>query len=336
MAIIDSVSKEAEAVDFAPQDAVALFGAIVTSSNDAIISKTLSGRIMSWNAATERLLGYRPQEIVGKSVRCLIPADRQAEEDEIIARITRGERIENFETVRLRKDGTPLDVSITVSPVRDRKGKIVGASKIIRDITEKRRAEQQIQGLLREVNHRSKNLLGLAQAIAFQTQGRDIDDFRERFAARLKALADSQDLLIEGRWQGVSLEALIRREFLAFGDIVGTRIRMGGPSVTLRPDVVPTVGMVIHELTTNAAKYGALSTEAGTVDVAWSVEADQFALSWTERGGPVVSVPTVTGYGSKVTSRIIETALAGRIVRDYAPAGLTWQLQCPVDAVLLS
>lgn len=335
-AIVNMASLPAKirSIDFAPEDASTLLGAIVTSTDEAILSKTLDGQIMSWNAASEKLFGYLPHEILGKSIRCLIPADRQNEEDDIIKRIAAGERIANYETVRLHKDGTPIDVAITISPVRDRAGVVVGASKIVRNISEKRKAEQKIHGLLREVNHRAKNLLGLAQAIAFQTQAKDIDDFRNRFSARLKTLADSQDLLIEGRWEGVQLDSLFKREFVTFGDIVGSRIRISGEPIVLRPDIVPMLGMVIHELTTNAAKHGALSSDSGSVDVKWTRNADQFELCWVESGGPAVVAPTETGYGTKVTSRMVEAALDGQITREYAPQGLRWCLRCQVSAIM--
>lgn len=124
------------------EDAAALLAAIVASSSDAILSHTLDGAITSWNQATERLFGYTAEEMVGRSIRLLIPADQQAKEDNLLSRIGAGDRVDDYETVRRRKDGTLIDVSVTVSPVRDRAGAIIGASKIVRNITEKKRAEQ--------------------------------------------------------------------------------------------------------------------------------------------------------------------------------------------------
>src|SRR5712672_1006467 len=121
-------------------DVAARLAAIVTSSDDVIVSKTLEGVITSWNPAAERILGYTAEEAVGKNIKLIIPPDRQAEEDDILARIRRGERVEHFETVRLTKDGRPIDVSLTVSPVRDDAGRVIGASKIARDITEQKRS----------------------------------------------------------------------------------------------------------------------------------------------------------------------------------------------------
>jgi PAS domain S-box-containing protein len=139
--------------------------AIVESSDDAIVSKDLNGIITSWNEGAERLFGYSAAEVIGKSITLLIPADRQDEEPHILARIRRGERIDHYETVRQRKDGSMVEISITVSPVRGMDGAVIGASKIARDITERRRALDQQQLLIREMNHRIKNLFSLSSSI---------------------------------------------------------------------------------------------------------------------------------------------------------------------------
>ena len=151
--------------------------AIVHSSDDAIISKNLNGIIQSWNKGAERIFGYTAAEAVGKHVSILIPEDRLNEEPGIIARISRGERIDHYETIRQRKDGSKIDISLTVSPVRNAKGQVVGASKIARDITDKKRAESAKELLLNEIKHRVKNTLGTVQAIASQT-------FRDLLRAR--------------------------------------------------------------------------------------------------------------------------------------------------------
>ena len=125
--------------------AIGLLAAIVDSSDDAIVSKTLDGVITSWNAGAERLFGYTASEAVGQHISLIIPANRRNEETVIIERIKKGERIEQFDTVRMRKDQTPLDISLTISPVRDASGKIVGASKIARDITQRKRIERELR-----------------------------------------------------------------------------------------------------------------------------------------------------------------------------------------------
>jgi PAS domain S-box-containing protein len=167
---------------------------IVQSSNEAIISKTLEGIITSWNRGAERLFGYTAEEVIGKPVTMLIPEDRMNEETEILDRIGRGERIEHYDTVRRRKDGSLVDISLTVSPLKDGDGRIIGASKIARDITDCKRAQEQQKLLVNEMQHRIKNSLATVQAIANQTLDQHANE-RDAFIARLHALGRAHDLL---------------------------------------------------------------------------------------------------------------------------------------------
>jgi PAS domain S-box-containing protein len=144
--------------------------AIVESSDDAIISKDLNGTIATWNAGAERIFGYVAEEVIGKPITILIPPDRRQEEDEILEHIRHGRRVEHFETVRIRKDGSKTDISLTVSPVRNSAGKIIGASKIARDITERKQSEKHIASLAREAEHRAKNMLAIVQATVRLTE----------------------------------------------------------------------------------------------------------------------------------------------------------------------
>jgi PAS domain S-box-containing protein len=129
-------------------EAAARLAAIVFSSDDVIVSKTLDGVITSWNPAAERILGYTPEEAIGKNIKLIIPPDRWGEEDEVLRRIRLGERVDHFETVRRAKDGRLLNISVTVSPIKDQSGRIIGASKVARDITDRRLAEQERERLL--------------------------------------------------------------------------------------------------------------------------------------------------------------------------------------------
>lgn len=164
--VVGAVNMLVDLSERASADATAqLLAAIVESSDDAIVSKTLDGVVTSWNRGAERLFGYTAPEMVGQSVTLVIPPDRQHEEPEILARIQRGERIDHVETVRRRKDGTLVEISLTVSPVRDGSGRIVGASKIARDNTERRQAEAQQLLLTREMHHRTQNIFSVVQAV---------------------------------------------------------------------------------------------------------------------------------------------------------------------------
>ena len=166
-----------------------LFAAIVESSNDAIISKDLTGTVMSWNSAAERMFGFTPDEMVGHSIMAIIPEGRKEEERFILGQIAKGDRIEHYETVRRRKDSRLIHVSLTISPIRV-DGVIVGASKIARDISERKSFEAAQRELMREVNHRSKNLLAVVEAIIRQTAAKTRQrDFLRRLSERLQSLS---------------------------------------------------------------------------------------------------------------------------------------------------
>ncbi len=173
---------------------------IVESSDDAIISKDLSGTILSWNDGAGRLFGYTAEEMIGKPVTILIPPQRLEEEPGIISRIARGEQVHHYETIRRRKDGSLVNISLTVSPVKDANGKIIGASKIARDITNRKRAEEQKNLLLLEMKHRIKNTLATVQALATQTMRSASAEERATFLARLQSLANAHDLLVLEQW----------------------------------------------------------------------------------------------------------------------------------------
>jgi PAS domain S-box-containing protein len=190
------------------EEAQARLAAIVTSSADAIVGKTLDGIVTNWNEAAERMFGYSADEMIGQSTRRVIPNDRQADEDMILSRLARRETIERYETKLLAKDGRTFDASVTISPIRDAEGRNIGCSKIVHDITARIRAEEEVRLLMREVSHRAKNMLSLVQAIARQTAAREPEDFVGRFTERLQALAANQDLLVRNEWHGVDVEDL--------------------------------------------------------------------------------------------------------------------------------
>jgi PAS domain S-box-containing protein len=185
--------------------------AIVNSSDDAIISGDLEGVITSWNTGAERLFGYAAREAVGEPVSLFTPPDGLDEELGIVERIRRGEKIDHYETVRRRKDGTLLDVSLTVSPLTDAQGRIVGASKIARDITERKRQQHHRELLINELNHRVKNTLARVQSLAMQTLRNATTPAagRDSFEARLVALSKAHEVLTQEQWEGASLNQVV-------------------------------------------------------------------------------------------------------------------------------
>lgn len=304
---------------------------IVESSNDAIVSKDLDGVIQSWNRGAERLFGYRPEEAIGKSVTILIPSDRLGEEADILARIRRGERVETYETIRQRKDGSQLHVSLTVSPMRDVDGRVIGASKIARDITDRKAAEAQQKLLIAEMRHRIKNSLATVQSIASQTLRSASAEERAAFIGRLHALSRAHDLLKIERWDSASFREVVDMALDAFRETHRERFFVEGTGdAWLSSTKAVLVVMALHELATNAAKYGALSNGGGRVVIEWEAFTDtegqsRVRLDWREKGGPPVRPPERKGFGSMLLERAFEGE-RGEVRIAYDPDGFSCRL----------
>jgi PAS domain S-box-containing protein len=320
--------------------------AIVEFSEDAVLTKDLNGVITSWNSGATRLFGYEPDEAIGKPITILIPAERHAEEPGILARIRRGERIDHYETIRQRKDGSNIDISLTVSPVKDPNGNIVGASKIARDITERRRAEQQQRLLLREMDHRIKNLFALASGVVALSarSAATPEELASSLRARLVALARAHSLTLPVTSEGgkrieqsTTLHALIRTILSPYEggmDDGRAKVAISGPDIQLGGSVVTTFALLLHEFATNAAKYGALSTPAGHIDIACSESDGQFALTWQERDGPPIDDHSDSeGFGTLLARATVKDQLRGEISRDWKPEGLTIRLSVASDQI---
>jgi PAS domain S-box-containing protein len=203
----------------------------------------------------------------------------------------------------------------------------------LRDITERKGREER-ELLVREVNHRAKNMLCVVDAIAHQTATRNPEDFIERFSDRIKALSANQDLLVRNEWQGVEIRELVRSQCAHFADLIGSRKLLDGPRLRVNAVAAQAIGLALHELSTNAGKYGALSTDTGLVDIRWRTEGRTFTISWTERDGPPVSPPQRRGFGTIVMKEMAERSLDGKVDLDYAPSGVTWRLTCPAAKAL--
>jgi PAS domain S-box-containing protein len=431
------------------------YAALIASSDDGIVAKDLDGVVVSWNPAAELLFGWTAEEMVGHTIRRLLPPDRQDEEDGILARIRAGVKVPQFYTRRLHKDGHEVDVSVSISPIYDSTGAVVGASKIARDaseqvaaqrrlreselkfrmlaehisqfawiadadgriywynqrwydytglidppdfegtqvvhpehaervfatyiaaiasgedyedifpllgkdgayrwflsranairdesgaishwfgtntdITEQREQSEQIQLLLREVNHRSKNMLAKVQALARSSIGGD-PELVQRFERRVGSLAVNQDILVSREWREVPVEELVRRQLL-FVDNASEHLTLTGPDCALNPRASEIVGMALHELATNSIKHGALSVAAGRVAVAWDCDDERFRISWTERGGPPVSEPERTGFGTTLIRDIPRRSLDAEVRLDFLPEGLEWELDAGIRAL---
>jgi PAS domain S-box-containing protein len=308
-------------------DQLLWLASIVESSDDSIITKNLDGIITSWNKAAERVFGYTAEEAVGKPVTILIPTERHDEEPTILARIRRGERIDHYETIRRRKDGSLIDISLTVSPVKNAQGKIIGASKIARDITDRKRAEERIATLAREAEHRTKNILATVQATVNLSHSDTVDGLKHAINGRIHALATVHSLFVESRWVGAELFSIVSQELAPYLREGATRVRIDGPRLLLLPDKAQAIALILHELATNAAKYGSLSVPTGQVEVTWSHAADgRLTVHWIESGGPPTKKPTRKGFGTSVVGRMIRDQLKGEMHLDWRSKGLACKI----------
>jgi PAS domain S-box-containing protein len=302
---------------------------IVEFCQDAIHSNNLDDIITSWNKGAERLYGYFAEEAIGQPVVILVPPDRQQEECIISERVRRGERIEHFETVRRRKDGSLIEVSLTVSPIST-EGKIIGFSRIARDITERKRTEAHISVLAREAEHRANNLLANVGAMVQLSRADTPDGLKKAIAGRIAALAGVHSLFAQSRWTGADLGTLVKQELSPYSRERDIRARIDGPAVMLKPDVAQAVAVALHELATNAAKYGALSVAKGQVRVEWSCVADcQLVLRWTETGGPPVNPPTHKGFGTHMIDAMIRGHEGGDVRLNWLADGLACEITLP-------
>lgn len=304
--------------------------AIVESSEDAIYGANLYGIITSWNAGAVRLLGYDAEEVIGQPLELLTPTARQDAERDMLATIRAGNRVAPFETERRDKAGLDVPVSLSISPVLDTQGRIIGASTIARDIRERRRAEMQRETLLREMDHRIKNLFTLAGGLVSHSarEAKDIGALVADVGQRLQALAQAHAMVLAGPHGGecVSLHALVETVLAPYQDGAG-RVTITGPDVELDAAAVTAMALLLHEFATNAAKYGALSTPGGRILIDCSETTDRFTLLWTEIGGPKLTPQSgPEGFGTKLAQGTAASQLDGAFERELRPDGLVIRL----------
>lgn len=309
-------------------DAKQHLAAIVEFSDDAIISKDLNGIIASWNRAAERLFGYRSEEALGRPITLIIPAERYSEEAEIIAKIRNGERIEHFETVRQCQDGHLVEVSLTVSPVKDSEDRIVGASKIVRDISDRKRSEKQRDLLLGEMKHRAKNFAAIIDAIARQSRPKNnpqAAEILDTFVGRLRVLMMSGGIIVESAERKASIGELFQGVLAPFENPNGgSTIALSGPEVSVSEQTAGGLALAVHELATNALKYGALKWPDGRISLGWTLElAGSVRVEWKETASaPIPAEPTRVGFGSRVIRSALSHDQDSTTVLSFEPDGV--------------
>jgi two-component sensor histidine kinase len=215
-------------------------------------------------------------------------------------------------------------------------GKAERMVSIVTDVTERKAAEDHIQFLMHEISHRSKNLLMVIQSIARRTArtAGTMEEFENRFERRLQGLAASHDVLVRENWHGAPLANLVRQQLVPFVEIQSSRFEIAGPDIVITAEAAQAIGLAIHELATNAIKYGALSESGGKVSVSWTCDGKAAApgpllLNWIERGGPPVSPPSRKGFGHVVIGEMVERSLGGKVAMEFATEGLKWRVSIP-------
>jgi PAS domain S-box-containing protein len=322
--------------------------AIVESSDDAIMSEDLNSIIATWNRGAEALFGYTAEEVVGRSVTLLTPPGHQNEEPEILERIKRGESVAGYETVHRHKDGTLIDISLKVSPIKMVSGEVIGASTIIHDIRERKRAQEVQELLVREMSHRVTNVLAVASglvALSART-GTDPKTMAKAIQERLTAFTRAHELTRpgllgsdRGEGQRSTLRTLIRTivaPYADFGQVAGRScVVVEGDDIAIGGNSITGLALVLHEFTTNAAKYGALSSPAGSVRLVCTQAEGNLLLTWTENGGPrIAGVPEKEGFGTVLARRTVGGQFGGDLSYDWAPEGLVIRVRLALKRIV--
>ena len=318
------------------EQARARLAAIVASSQDAIIGQDLDGVITSWNAGAEQLYGYGAAEAIGRPLSTLL-ADGVADDwPQVLARLQRGERIAQFDSARVAKNGRTIDVSVTISPVKEADGRVVGASVVARDVGERRRAERKASLLLGELDHRVKNILAVVSAVVSQTakNGSTPEAFAAEVQGRIQAIAQAHGLLTQAGQGEIALRDLVATELAPYNLRGAGNISMVGDDVALTPRAGMALALAVHELASNAAKYGALSTPSGRLAVSWTTTGGAgsrtLAFMWAETGGPAVRPPSRRGFGTTLIERALSSDLDAEVSREFLVSGLRCAIRIPL------
>ncbi len=315
----------------------ARMAAVALASHDALFGITLDGIVETWNPAAERLFGYTSSEIIGQHIRILAEPEKHEEQRDLMRRAHGNETVGPYDARRLHKDGSYVDVSVALAPVKAPDGKVISLSVAIHDIGDRKEWEARQRLMTRELAHRIKNSFAVLQGILHSTlrTARNPQEFADAFSGRLHSLSAAQDVLTDNNWKGAELGQLARRQLVAY--VVGgdSRIDITGPEVNLPPEYATPIGLIFNELATNAMKYGALSVPAGNIQLFWRVEKLsktklKISITWRERGGPEVTPPASQGFGSVLIERSFADA---KVENFFEPEGLTCKIELTMNIV---
>ncbi len=283
-----------------------------------------------WDEGQYRIFGVTPQgfELNSVNIMGLLHPEDAARASQVIAEFGLGTTSYETEFRIIRPDGEERWCVGTAAATTDRTGRVIRVSGVTIDITERKRAEERQNLLTREVDHRAKNALTLAQSIVRLTKADSVGTYVSAVEGRISALARVHTILSLSSWQGAEMSRLVAEELAPYA--TGGQVEFGGAELQLQPATAQTLALALHELVTNSAKYGALSVRSGQLSVKWTIEHDRLDLVWIETGGPLVHVPTSRGFGTRSLMASVESQLGGRALFDWRPEGLVCRLLVPL------
>jgi PAS domain S-box-containing protein len=322
--------------DRALQASEQLFHILVQGVKDyAIYMLDPQGHITSWNSGAEYIEGYQEEEIIGQHVsRFYTPEDQQSGLPTAALKQAKQKGKYEAEGWRVRKDGSRFWASVVVSAAFSKEGALIGFAKIVRDITERKRAEQHQELLVAELDHRVKNILAQVAVVAVSTRqgSHSIDGFLRSLDGRIQSMAATHTLLSKSGWQGVGLDALVRNQLAPYA--TDTNITISGTDIMLTAAETQAVAKVLHELLTNAAKHGALSIPGGHVSVNWDRKSNgdgaNLSLVWQELDGPTVKSEVQPSYGTNLIRNLIPHELGGKVDLVFASNGVSCRIGIPI------
>jgi PAS domain S-box-containing protein len=280
----------------------------------------------TWDEGQYRIFGVEPKnfQISTDNIRNLLHPDDWEPLRQVVLRMAKGERTQQVEFRVRRPNGELRWCTGTAAASLDAAGDVVRISGVTIDVTERKEAEERQVLLAREVDHRARNALAIIQSIIRLTRAKSVDDYVATVEGRIKALALAHTLLSDSRWHGADLGTLVAEEFAPYRS--GNKVELKGPNVSLSPATAQGIALALHELATNAAKHGALSSLKGKVGLTWQLQSDILTLHWVENGGPPIKTPSARSFGLKVIKASIEQQLGGKTTFDWNPKGLRCDL----------
>jgi PAS domain S-box-containing protein len=289
----------------------------------------LAAKEWKWDEGQHRIFGVEPGDfkICADNIRALIHPDDWLPLREVARALAEGARSQQTEFRVLRPNGEIRWCIGTAAASVDAGGKVLRVSGVTIDVTDRKEAEERQVLLAREVDHRARNALAVIQSIIRLTRAKTVDDYVQAIEGRIKALARAHTLLSDSRWHGADLATLVADEMAPYR--AGDKVKCGGPDISLQPATAQGLALALHELATNAAKHGALSSPGGKITLDWQLESDALTLHWTENGGPRIAHPTQRSFGLKVIAASIEQQLGGKASFDWNPNGLRAAFSIP-------